>query len=98
MTMACPCDRTSPGFDRASHRSRITAPLRMLWGPAVKAHRSANRETPSLSLRLRLAPSGARRVLFGFCSAFVRFLFGLCSVFVRVIFHPTCYPLEGLDG
>lgn len=40
-------------------------------------------KTPSLSLRLRLAPSGARRVLFGFCSAFVRYLFGFCSVYEK---------------
>ncbi len=84
MTMACPCDRTLPGFEQAPHCSSINGLLRMLWGPAVKVSRAANIKTPSLSLRLRLAPSGARRVLFGFCSAFVRFLFGRCSVFVRV--------------
>jgi hypothetical protein len=101
MTTACPCNRTSSIVEQSQAmqpRSRIGGLLRMIWGPAGKVHASANRKTPSLSLRLRFAPSGAKRVLFGFCSAFVRFLFGRCSVLVRVNPYPAFSRLEGLHG
>ncbi len=101
MTPACLFNSTSSVAERSQAmllRGRVIGLLRMLLGPAGKVHASANRKTPSLRLRLRLAPDGARRVLFGSCSAFVRFLFGRCSVFVRVNSYPGFSPREGLHG
>ncbi len=98
---ACRCNRHSFSFGRDSTMLAcgiVAGRLRILMGRAVEARRSANGKTPSLRLRLRLAPSCARGVLFGSCSAFVRFLFGRCSVFVRVNSHPGFSPLEGLHG
>jgi hypothetical protein len=75
MTMACPCNSISsvPEHSQAMLlRGRIIGLLRMLLGPAGKVHASANRKTPSLSLRLRLARPRADATLFGVCSVSVR--------------------------